>query len=154
MGRLQLGLFLKGLGLPLEESLQFWRKMFAEKVTSEKFAKNYEYNIKHSYGKLGKMADYSPWSCNKITHMSMPPVGEYHGCPFRHSAKGELISILATYTNLDADSKEWILKRHDKEPQMACIRLFEGTHTAINPSATEKVGVYPNAFFDASFEVK
>lgn len=154
MGRLQLGLFLKGLGLPLEESLAFWRKMFAEKVPSDKFAKNYEYNIKHSYGKLGKMADYSPWSCNKITRMTMPPVGEYHGCPFRHSTQGELISLLASYPNLDQETKDWILKRHDKEPQMSCIKLFENTHIGVSSNSTEKVGIYPNAFFDASFEFK
>jgi DNA primase large subunit len=153
-GRLQFGLFLKALGLPLEESLQFWRKMFSEKINSEKFAKGYEYNIKHSYGKAGKMADYTPWSCNKITKMAKPPQGDFHGCPFRHCEKGELIGILNSYPKLDPETKEWILKRHEKEPQVSCIKLFDSTHKGIDPKLTEKIGIFPNAFFDASFEYR
>ena len=60
-GRLQLGLYLKGMGLTVEESLQFWRSKF--KVDSDKFEKQYAYNIRHSYGQEGKRNDYKPWSC-------------------------------------------------------------------------------------------
>lgn len=60
-GRLQLGLYLKGMGLTVEESLQFWRGKF--RVDSEKFEKQYAYNIRHSYGQEGKRNDYKPWSC-------------------------------------------------------------------------------------------
>lgn len=73
-GRLQYGLFLKvGLwvmlchvlnsmvqviGLSIEEAMAFWKQAFSKKTNDEKFRKEYEYNIKHSYGLVGKMANY------------------------------------------------------------------------------------------------
>lgn len=35
-GRLQFGLFLKGIGLSLEDALKFWKAEFAPKYDSEK----------------------------------------------------------------------------------------------------------------------
>ncbi len=66
-GRLQIGLFLKGIGLTMEESLQFWKSEFTRKndIDTEKFEKNYAYNIRHSYGQEGKRNDYKPWNCTK-----------------------------------------------------------------------------------------
>lgn len=154
MGRLQLGLFLKGVGLSLEDSIEFWRKKFTQKMTNEKFLKNYKYNIEHSYGRLGKMADYSPWGCTKITRMAKPALGEHHGCPFRHSEKSELASLLASYIGLNPEAKKWILERHEREPQVACIRLYENLHPSIRSVNTDKVGILPNAYFDASFACK
>ena len=65
-GRRQLGLFLKGIGLPLEQALAFWRQEFSPKCTGEAFDKQYAYNIRHSYGKEGKRADYTPLSCMTV----------------------------------------------------------------------------------------
>ncbi|XP_019434312.1 PREDICTED: probable DNA primase large subunit isoform X2 [Lupinus angustifolius] len=53
-GRMQLGLFLKGVGLNLDDALAFWRAEFSKKVGLEKFEKEYAYNVRHSYGKEGK----------------------------------------------------------------------------------------------------
>jgi DNA primase large subunit len=61
-GRLQLNLFLKGIGLPLEEAIIFWRKSFGvgSTMTDDKFNKEYRYNIRHGYGQEGKRANYAP----------------------------------------------------------------------------------------------
>ena len=39
-------------------------------MSADKFAREYAYNIRHSYGKEGKRADYTPWSCNKLIRMN------------------------------------------------------------------------------------
>ena len=55
-----MGLFLKGIGLTMEESLTFWKQEFVKKkdIDADKFEKNYAYNIRHSYGCEGKRQDY------------------------------------------------------------------------------------------------
>ncbi|CAO3586147.1 unnamed protein product [Absidia cylindrospora] len=57
-GRVQYGLFLKAIGLSVEEALLFWRIAFATK-TDEQFQKQYAYNIRHNYGLEGKRVSYT-----------------------------------------------------------------------------------------------
>ena len=69
-GRLQYTLFLKGIGLNLEECLIFWRSSFS-KITDDVFNKEYRYNVRHTYGDVGgdsnrRGGGYSPFSCQKI----------------------------------------------------------------------------------------
>lgn len=71
-GRIQYGLFLKGIGLTLDDSIKFWRTEFTKKIPKEQFDRNYLYNVRHSYGKEGKRADYTPWSCSRIILDSAP----------------------------------------------------------------------------------
>jgi len=49
-GRIQLGLFLKGIGLSYDESLTFWRTLFLKGMAPDKFDKEYKYNIRYNYG--------------------------------------------------------------------------------------------------------
>jgi hypothetical protein len=50
---------LQDVGLVLEEALIFWRASFAPRTPSDQWEKEYAYNVRHSYGKEGKRADYS-----------------------------------------------------------------------------------------------
>jgi DNA primase large subunit len=81
-GRMQLGLFLKRAGLSLEESMTFWKHAFSQRVSLEKFEKEYAYNIRHSYGREGRRKDYEAHNCLKVISGN-PGVGEAHGCPFK-----------------------------------------------------------------------
>ena len=84
--RVQHGLFLKAVGLPLEGALEFWRTEFCKEVGMDTttFDRKYAYNFRHLYGKEGKRCDWSPYGCGRIiTQFKNPGEGEYHGCPYQ-----------------------------------------------------------------------
>ena len=48
-------------------------------LISTQFDKQYAYNVRHSYGKEGKRANYTPYSCMKIIMSNAPTQGDHHG---------------------------------------------------------------------------
>lgn len=102
-GRLQYGLFLKGIGVTLEDSLRFWREEFAKIMDLDKFEKQYAYNVRYNYGKEGSKKNYSPFSCMRIINETVGP-GDCHGCPYRHCDVSNLKNKLQGY-GLDAQGK-------------------------------------------------
>ena len=132
-GRLQYTLFLKGIGLTMEDCLVFWRQSF-KLITDETFAKEYRYNVRHAYGDVGGDAvrrgrGYSPFSCQKILTEHPPGSGESHGCPYRHFSLDNLTGLLHA-TGVDDRGvlrgvKEDVEK---KRYHIACNRVFEWAH--------------------------
>jgi DNA primase large subunit len=126
-GRLQYTLFLKGIGLSLEECLLFWRQNFT-KITEDTFNKEYRYNVRHAYGDVGgdtnrRGGGYSPYSCQKILTEHPPGPGENHGCPYRHFNVENLTALLQAVGVTDRAVLQGV--REDKEKQkfhMACNR--------------------------------
>ena len=88
--RMQYGLFLKGIGVTLEDALVYWKTELthnkAGQNITDKFDKEYAYNIRHNYGQEGKRADYTPYSCGKII--------SDHACPYSACEDSALISML------------------------------------------------------------
>lgn len=80
---MQYGLFIKGIGVHFDDAMRFWQEEFTKIMDSGKFEKQYAYWVKHIYGKVGSMLNYSPYGCMKIISGNVGP-GEHHGCPFRH----------------------------------------------------------------------
>ncbi|KAF9970591.1 hypothetical protein BGZ73_006695 [Actinomortierella ambigua] len=166
-GRMQYGLFLKGIGLPLEQALLFWQKAFG-KHTAEQFNKEYAYNIRHSYGMEGKRTDYTPYSCKGIIMGSTPGPGDHHGCPFRHWPAPKLRERL-TARGLDEFDQEDVMQFvQGKHYQLACTRYFEVTRakkmgilTETLPGglveggqsrvASQETIEHPNQFFEQSY---
>ena len=72
----------------------------------DKFEKGYAYNVRHSYGKEGKRADYTPYSCMRIITNNQPGPGDCHGCPFKHSDLDTIKIRLKNYKVEDKDVKE------------------------------------------------
>lgn len=102
-GRMQYGLFLKGIGVTIEDALRFWKDAFSKKIDGVAFDKKYAYSIRHYYGKEGRQTNYTPYGCQKIIAGTVGS-GEYHGCPFRHMDRDSLCQKL-TSCGIFASSK-------------------------------------------------
>ncbi|KAI1422221.1 DNA primase, large subunit [Xylaria sp. FL1777] len=167
-GRLQYTLFLKGIGLNLEECLIFWRSSF-HKITDDTFNKEYRYNVRHAYGDVGgdsnrRGGGYSPFSCQKILTEHPPGPGEAHGCPYRHFSLENLTALLQGVGITDRSVLNGV--KADKESQkfhMACNRVFEYVHKneiqkakeeSIMTSAQLETIVHPNEYFKRSYLLK
>lgn len=130
-GRLQYTLFLKGLGLTMEDCLIFWRLSF-KLITDDTFNKEYRYNIRHAYGDVGGDAirrgrGYSPFSCQKILTEHPPGSGESHGCPYRHFSVDNLSTLLQATGVSDRDVLRGVKEDVDKKRyHIACNRVLSG----------------------------
>eukprot|EP00047_Mylnosiga_fluctuans_P006135 m.245055 g.245055 ORF g.245055 m.245055 type:complete len:521 (-) comp14592_c0_seq1:83-1645(-) len=144
-GRMQFGLFLKGIGLTLEDAILFWRtEMTKGQTTPDKFDKAYAYNIRHNYGKEGKRTDYTPYSCVKIITGNPPNTVEHHGCPFKHSDRDSLRLRLNRLQVPTVVITEILSLVADQKFQIACTRYFEATHKTTN---TDLMLQHPNQYF-------
>ncbi|EEB18588.1 DNA primase large subunit, putative [Pediculus humanus corporis] len=145
--RLQYGLFLKGIGVSLTDSLKFWKMGFTQKpdINNEVFEKRYAYSIRHNYGSEGKRANYTPHNCLKIINTPVGP-GENHGCPFKHYDSDSLKKMLlksGISTSDILNITDYATKGHY---QLACTRYFEVTHNITNANGIN----HPNQYFEDS----
>uniref|UniRef100_A0A803L1A8 DNA primase large subunit C-terminal domain-containing protein n=1 Tax=Chenopodium quinoa TaxID=63459 RepID=A0A803L1A8_CHEQI len=147
-GRMQLGLFLKGVGLTLDDALVFWKSEFSKKVGAERFDKEYAYSIRHSYGKEGKRVDYTPYSCQKVIS-STPGVGDHHGCPYRHFSEDNLRAALSKMGVSSRAMTDVMDKVQNKHYQIACTLTFE----AIHGSSCDAGINHPNQYFSESQKI-
>lgn len=167
-GRLQYNLFLKGIGLSLEDSLLFWRHSF-KLITDDTFNKEYRYNVRHAYGDVGGDANrrgrgYSPYSCQKILTEHPPGPGEAHGCPYRHFSIDNLTSMLQATGVNDRDVLKGVKEDVEKKRyHIACNRVFEWAHKGelkkVKDEGTWGAAeldtiVHPNAYFKRSYLLK
>ncbi|XP_050403414.1 DNA primase large subunit [Patella vulgata] len=149
-GRMQYGLFLKGIGMSLEEALKFWKIEFVKLIDGDKFDKQYAYNIRHNYGKEGKRADYTPYSCMKIIMSNAPGPGDSHGCPFRHTDAEMLKQKLRT-NGLSKDAIEEVMTTTKRgHYQLACSKYFEYIHGGVTGDGDVPNFQHPNQYFEES----
>ncbi|KAB1201284.1 putative DNA primase large subunit [Morella rubra] len=147
-GRMQLGLFLKGVGLKLDDALAFWKAEFSQKVGAERFDKEYAYSIRHNYGREGKRTDYTPFSCQKIIS-SAPGVGDHHGCPYRHFSEENLRAALGKMRLNNRAVEDVMEKVRSRHYQIACTLTFEAIHETSCDAGIN----HPNQYFSDSQKV-
>ncbi|XP_055601445.1 DNA primase large subunit [Uranotaenia lowii] len=145
-GRMQYGLFLKGIGVTMEDSLRFWREEFTRgTIPLEKFEKEYAYNIRHNYGKEGSRVNYTPYSCMKIITTSVGPQ-DTHGCPFKIWDPSVLKTKLSSYGLSVAHAEEIVSFASKGHYQIACGKYFEISHQG----KLEEGINHPNQYFELS----
>merc|ERR1719273_2158467 len=128
--RLQYGLFLKGIGLTLEDAMKFFRGEFTKKGDTDvdKFEKEYSYGIRYNYGKEGKKKNWQPYDCMRIIMESVGP-GETHGCPFRHHEGRTIRQRVEAYGGLKKEQVDAILaKVEEGHYQIACGMHYNAVH--------------------------
>jgi len=96
--RLQLGLFLKRLGMTLEEQMEFWYKFSVDNVGIpwDEFEKKGGYHIRHIYGVVGSRKDYEAPKCETI-------ISKYF-CPYKNLSSAQLREVLRSF-HPDMDEK-------------------------------------------------
>ncbi|EME31418.1 DNA primase large subunit [Galdieria sulphuraria] len=157
--RLQLGLFLKDCGLSMDESLHFWKTEFSKGgISSDKFDKEYAYAIRHHYGREGKRASYTPFSCMKIIQQR-PSAHEEHGCPFRELNSASLDTLLQTYGVEEAGCRASIVqKAQEGHFQVACGMTMQmkktGQQIATSSEEFSPTTTHPNHYFFDSLATK
>jgi len=155
--RQQFGLFLKAIGLTVEESTIFWRTMESKAVgmTPEKFMKDYAYGIRYNYGLEGKRQDWSALGCSKIINSSgaNPAAGEHHGCPFRNFDEAQLRAQMQQMQVSSADATFIVDKVRGHHYQVACGKYFEAKHKGTTLIETELGGImHPNQYVEESMK--
>jgi DNA primase large subunit len=167
-GRLQYTLFLKGIGLSLDECLVFWRRSF-KLIDDDKFQKEYKYNVRHVYGDVGGDANrrgrgYTPYSCQKLLTEPAPGPGQTHGCPYRTYKQDNLIALLQRVGVTDRDTLKGVKEDVTKQRyHVACNRVFEWSHKKeikkVKDDGTWSANdldtiVHPNTYFKRSWLLK
>lgn len=151
-GRLQFGLFIKGIGLTMNESLQFWKEELSKSVGLDKFEKQYAYNIRYNYGKEGSARNFLPYSCMHLIKKSTKPSGDQvHGCPLYQNPEESSMSLLRLMFPKKSNSElRQIAVKGIDHPQVACAQLFNMIHPN-NQYDSSNVS-HPNDYFFASEE--
>jgi DNA primase large subunit len=156
-GRRQLQLYLKGIGLPLDQALVFWKTEFTKSpdCSAEKFEKDYAYGIRHAYGKEGKRVNYTPHACGQCIAAD-PGVKDAHGCPFKTLTSGvkdkgaRLHELLGSLKISGAKSHAIVEKATNMHYQIACGMTFAAIHDGVEIEA----GVHtPHQYFHESRKI-
>lgn len=148
-GRREYGLFLRYIGLSVEEAVIFWRTQFSN-IPEDKFNKEYKYNIRHQYGLEGGRINYKPMSCVEIAK-AQPAKGDTHGCPYRSFTPENLVLSL---NKMGISDKQELAKiRQNVESNrfhVACTRVYELTHKNDRTVYQDSI-THPNQYFDRSY---
>lgn len=103
--RFYYSLFLKDIGMPLEESIEFWRSEYKLSANGhscchnwEKNEKKFLYGIRHMYGLEGGKKNYASVNCRCI--QSIDNASSEGGCPFKTFEKRKMLELLPDSSKL------------------------------------------------------
>lgn len=101
--RFYYSLFLKDIGMPVEEALEFWKAEYSLHPNGhhacchnwEKDEKKYMYGIRHMYGLEGGRKNYTSVNCQRIQSIDNCSEG---GCPFKSFDSNKMVPLLKNCT--------------------------------------------------------
>ncbi|MHA2062720.1 MAG: hypothetical protein ACW963_10590 [Candidatus Sifarchaeia archaeon] len=123
--RLQLGLFLKKLGMSMDEQKHFWYQKAVDNIglTFEEFDSKVGYTIDHLYGQAGSGTDYEAPKCETI-------ITSYY-CAFAQKGADEIMKrTQMEFKEKDKSKFNQVLEDlmanvMNNKPRNACAKLFE-----------------------------
>lgn len=118
-GRLEFGLFLKGIGLSLKESKSYFNSKYSKSSENASKLNEYNYLIEHMYGQKGSKKNYSPFGCSKLMKSEVSN-DQSNGCPYK-SKRGNIpfLKKLLERKGLTSDqAKDVALKNKEFGPQV------------------------------------
>ncbi|XP_071510470.1 uncharacterized protein [Diadema antillarum] len=132
--RVQYTLFLKEIGLPVDDAIQLWRSEYSQpsgchgstggcQHSWARDWKRYTYNIRHLYGLEGSRTNYRAHSCRSIQGMQLG-YGEEGGCPLKHFDDASIQQIV-DLEDLAGSQRDQVL--HERKRgcfQRACAKIF------------------------------
>ena len=147
-GRVQFNLFLKAVGVNLDDALAFWRREFMKGgKTADDFDKQYKYNVRHQYGQEGCRANYAGHSCGRVISASHDRTGQ-SGCPFRACSSKELSAMLRGMKVPAGAIAAVVNKAQNHHYQMACSAVYKALHV----KELEQPLTHPQQYFLKSQE--
>lgn len=133
-------LFLKDIGLPVDEAIKFWRLEYSQTPGNthpcchnwEKDEKKYLYGIRHMYGLEGGRKCYTSVNCSRI--QSTTNAGTEGGCPFKSFDHTNMTNVLRRNNKqIDNITKELLELKVRKKYSCACIVYLKSTkETKVN----------------------
>ncbi|XP_014468169.1 PREDICTED: DNA primase large subunit-like isoform X2 [Dinoponera quadriceps] len=144
-GRVQYGLFLKGIGISLSDAMTLWKSEFTKVMNEAAFEKEHIYQIRFIFGEEGSRRDYQPYPCSKIMESIVAP-RDYHGCPFKHMLRDVLEDELVDCGFNKLERSAITTLSRDDQYQAACNKYYEIKHGCFNDSPFK----HPNVYFNES----
>ncbi|KAF5301262.1 hypothetical protein FQR65_LT00962 [Abscondita terminalis] len=144
--RYNYSLFLKDIGMSLEDSLAFWKNEYLKDGSGcgtcchswQKDEKRYVYGIRHLYGLEGSRKNYRSRSCHYFQNNCLSAT-QQGGCPFRYFDNNRFTELLSKISFMDTDNVNTVLSARKHGPSSAC-RIFmeisvkymniDGTHSS------------------------
>jgi len=151
--RFQLNLFLKGIGLNVNETINFWRQGVFPKGKMKNYQGEHTYNIRHNYGLEGAMIDYTPHECEKMQTEYKNGAG-HCSCPFAADIDTFRRNVLGQrwYQSVSLAARDRVENAvHLNNPSAACELVFEDAHGGVPIGPKFE---YPDAYFDASMDIE
>jgi DNA primase large subunit len=153
--RFELNLFMKGMGLPLEEIFRVWRTAVFPHGAMSNYQNEHTYQLRHIFGLEGHMKERFEHSCSKLIKISQNEA---------HAARCPFTLPLDKYRALNPNEHRWKreipiggnreIERNVSlgDYKSACEMYFSSRHKGERMFTAHDR--YPTDFFDAGIEIE